>query len=237
MKDDFDEVVAGGRTHRGVVLLSGGLDSAVTAWIAKGECGDLYTLTFHYGQAHSKEIRCASELSWALGVRDHKVLGLPLNLIGGSSLFNKDEIPTSEVEGIPSTWVPQRNSIFLAIAFGWTETLGCDRVYIGVNSVDYSGYPDCRPEFIKKMSNALNLASKKYVESDGRGFIEVHTPLSGLSKAEIIKKGAELGVPFRETTSCYKGEEEACGSCSSCRLRLKGFREAGLVDPIKYRGG
>jgi len=213
-------------------LLSGGIDSAVTAYIANRECAQLYAITFRYGQVHSKEIGCALQLGFKLGVERHKVFDIPLDSLGGSSLFKKDEIPITEVEGTPSTWVPQRNSVFLAIAFGWAETLGCDEVYIGTNVVDYSGYPDCRPEFIGAMCNALNLASKQYVE-EGKE-IRIEAPISRMSKAEIIKKGIELGVPFKDTWSCYKGEEKACGLCSSCLIRIKGFKELGMKDPVEY---
>ena len=217
---------------KGLVLLSGGIDSAVTAYIANRECAQLYAITFRYGQAHSKEVVCALQLGFKLGVERHKVLDIPLDGLGGSSLFRKDEIPTTAVGGIPSTWVPQRNSIFLAVAFGWAETLGCDEVYIGTNVVDYSGYPDCRPEFIGAMCNALNLASKQYVE-EGKE-IRIETPLSGLGKAEIIKKGLELEVPLGDTWGCYKGGKKACGLCSSCQIRLKGFKELGIKDPVEY---
>jgi len=221
--------------NKGLVLLSGGIDSAVTAWIADKECDELYAITFRYGQTHEKEIGCALTLGSLLGVIRHKVFDIPLSEIGGSALFNKDKIPTEEVEGVPSTWVPQRNTIFLAIAYAWAEVLGVSKVYIGVNYIDYSGYPDCRPEFIIRIGEALNLASKKYVES-GNG-ISLITPLLYLSKKEIIELGIKLGVPFRYTTSCYLGEELACGKCPSCLIRMKAFREAGIEDPIRYGEG
>lgn len=218
---------------KGVVLLSGGMDSAVTAYVAKKECEQLYAITFRYGQAHSKEVSCALTLGTMLGVEKHKVLDLPLNDIGGSSLFDKGEIPTEGLgKGIPSTWVPQRNAIFLAVTFGWAEVVGADTVYIGVNHIDYSGYPDCRPLFIKAINNALNFASKRWVET-GDG-ISIEAPLMDLSKRQIVELGLKLGVPFQNTTSCYKGGEIACGECASCRIRLKAFSEAGIDDLIKY---
>lgn len=219
---------------KGVALLSGGLDSAVTAYVAWEECGDLYALTFDYGQVHKREIVCALSLGERLGVKEHKVLELPLDEIGGSSLFSGEEIPNAIMEGIPSTWVPQRNAVFLALGFGWAEVLGCDKVYIGVNVVDYSGYPDCRPEFVKAMQKALELASKQFVET-GSG-IDIVTPIIHLSKKNIVELGLKLGVPFRDTTSCYRGEEEACGECPSCLIRLKAFSDLGMEDPIKYKG-
>jgi len=218
----------------GVVLLSGGLDSAVTAWVANQVCARLYAMTFRYGQAHDREVSCALQLGQRLGVVEHKVLGLPLDSIGGSVLFNRDEIPAGGMEeGIAPTWVPQRNSVFLALAFAWAEVLGCDRVYIGVNQVDYSGYPDCREPFIRRMEQALNLASKRWDE-EGE-MIRIRAPLLKKSKEEIVKLGSQLGVPFELTTSCYRGEEEACGMCDSCLIRRKAFEEAGIEDPIKYK--
>ncbi|KKL97497.1 hypothetical protein LCGC14_1833900 [marine sediment metagenome] len=226
-----------------VVLLSGGLDSAVTAWIAKREKGrfhhnrnaemDLYALSLRYGQAHSREIESAIQLGHELGVKRHLELNLPLHAIGGSSLFNREEIPTEGLDsGVPSTWVPQRNAVFLALAFGWAEVVGADRVYVGVNAVDYSGYPDCRPEFVEAMAKALNLASKQFVET-GSG-IQIVTPIIDLTKKEIVQMGLRLGVPFQHTWSCYKGGELACGVCDSCRIRLAAWKALGKTDPIRY---
>ena len=220
---------------KGIVLLSGGLDSATVAWFAKKECDELYAITFDYGQTHKREINCADILGDELGVERHLLFKLPLYAIGGSSLVGNGSIPKEGLtRGIPSTWVPQRNSIFLAIAFSWAEVVGADRIYAGMNSIDYSGYPDCRPEFIKAINTALNLASKRFVET-GRG-ITIVTPLMNLSKKRIVSWGIELGVPYQKTTSCYSGEEEACGSCDSCRLRLAAFKSLEVIDPIKYRG-
>jgi len=219
---------------KGVILLSGGLDSAVTAYIAKKEVDGLYALTLNYGQVHKRETSCAMQLGFLLGVKGHKVLSLPLDEIGGSSLFEKDSIPVEGLgKGIPSTWVPQRNAIFLTLAFAWAEVVGADRVYIGVNSVDYSGYPDCRSEFIGALNRALNLASKQFVET-GSG-IAIVTPVMDFSKKRIVEKGLELGVPFQNTTSCYQGGEEACGVCDSCRIRSQAFLDNGMVDPVKYK--
>lgn len=217
---------------KGVVLLSGGIDSAVTAWITKQECEELHAITLRYGQRHDKEISCALQLGQIIEVEWHRVLDLPLDRIGGSALVGNGDIPTEEVEGIPSTWVPQRNSIFLAIAFGWAEVIGASRVYIGVNSVDYSGYPDCRPEFITQINLALNLASKQFVERTGG--ITIMAPIINFSKKEIVELGLKLGVPFERTWSCYEGVELACGICPSCRIRLKAFADLGKTDLIKY---
>jgi len=223
---------------RAVVLLSGGLDSTVTAYIARkdvGVKGELYALTAMYGQIHKKEVKCAIEQGILLDVKDHTILPLPLDMLGGSSLLGKGEIPTEEVEGIPSTWVPQRNSIFLALAFAYAETVGADLVYTGFNIKDYSGYPDCRPEFVEKIQQALNLASKQFVET-GKG-IGIACPLMHKTKAEIIQIGRTLFVPFEKTTSCYKGEEKACRVCPSCRIRLAAFEEVGIDDPVEYEMG
>ncbi len=223
-----------------VVLLSGGLDSSVTAFVARkdiGEKGHLHALTFDYGQKHRKEIEAASKIAIALEAVAHVVFPISLGQLSDSALLSSSVkgIPTKGVEkGIPTTWVPQRNSIFLALAFIYAETIGADRIYIGVNSRDYSGYPDCRPEFIAAITTALNLASKRFVES-GKG-IGIVAPLQYKYKAEIVRLGSELGVPFILTWSCYQGKERACGVCDSCRLRRQGFEEAGLEDPLRYVG-
>jgi len=218
------------KVEAGVVLLSGGLDSAVTAWCAKEECKSLYALSFDYGQTHVKETTAAINLASELDSVCHKILALPLHTFGGSALFNQSEIPHRDsLEGIPSTWVPQRNSIFLAVAFGWAEVVGADRVYIGANAIDYSGYPDCRPEFIKAFNRALNLASKRFVET-GKG-ISIDTPIIDMSKKRIIELGLKLGVPFQLTWSCYTGGKWPCGECDSCRIRAKAFADLGVEDP------
>ncbi len=174
------------------------------------------------------------QLGVMLGVSHQKVLSLPLDSIGGSSLVGEGDIPVEGLsKGIPSTWVPQRNAIFLALAFAWAEVVGADKVYVGINSVDYSGYPDCRPELIRALEMALRLASKQFVETEAE--ISIVTPIIDLSKVEIIELGLKLGVPFKETTSCYKGETLACGSCDSCLIRRQAFRDLGMEDPVGYK--
>jgi len=220
---------------KAVVLLSGGIDSTITAYTAKkdiGKRGELHAISFDYGQTHQKELVCASAIGELLEVESHpllKILGMGLF---GSSLTGQGEVPTEEVEGVPSTWVPQRNSIFLTLAFAYAETIGADKVYIGVNSRDYSGYPDCRPEFILSMSVALNQASKQFIET-GKG-IGIVAPLQYLSKVDIIRKGIGLGVNFSVTWSCYNGRRLACGRCPSCIIRLKAFKDLGMKDPVEY---
>ena len=226
-------------TKSAVVLLSGGLDSTVTAYIARKETGvkgNLYALSFLYGQKHSKELDCATYTASALAVKEHRTISIPLNSLVESSLMadSKLDTPKEEIllEGIPTTWVPQRNSIFLAFAFAYAETVGADKIYTGFNAVDYSGYPDCRPEFVLAIERALNLASKRFVQ-DGHG-IGIVTPIMRLSKADIIKTGLELGVSFGSTWSCYNGRDLACGTCPSCRIRKEAFASLGLEDPITY---
>lgn len=219
-----------------VVLLSGGLDSTTALYVAKkdvGKEGKLYPLSFYYGQRHVKELKCSEEICLGLGL-DFKVVDLmDLSTLVDTALTGQKEVPTEGVkEGIPITWVPQRNSIMLALAFAYAETVGADMVYTGVNVVDYSGYPDCRPDFVMAMERALNFASKRYRET-GHG-IGIITPLIKKSKAQIILLGQTLKVPWELTWSCYQGREKACGSCDSCRIRRQGFEDAGLKDPIEY---
>ena len=222
-----------------VVLVSGGLDSATVLAIAKAEGYATYAISFDYGQRHRFELDAARRVCSANGVRRHVVFQLDLRSFGGSALTAEISVPkdrsASEMEsGIPVTYVPARNTIFLSIAMGWAETLGAFDLFVGVNAIDYSGYPDCRPEFIEAFRNVADLATKAGVEGAGRWAI--HTPLISLTKAEIIRRGTALGVDYSLTHSCYDPDSAGrpCGRCDSCQLRLKGFQEAGLVDPLRY---
>lgn len=221
----------------GVVLLSGGLDSATTLGIADQEMDELYVLTFSYGQKHDKEIQQAGKIGDHYSVEEHLFLDIPLGQIGRSSLLRGgDDIPEHveeeiDEEDIPSTYVPARNIIMLSYALSYAESKGADAIYIGATAVDYSGYPDCRPEFFDAFKNMAERGTKRGVEGDP---VDIRYPLINMSKAEIIEKGDEIGVPLELTWSCYKGGEKACGQCDSCKLRLKGFEEAGLEDPIEY---
>ncbi|WP_069471249.1 7-cyano-7-deazaguanine synthase QueC [Candidatus Marithrix sp. Canyon 246] len=213
-------------TKKAVILLSGGLDSATTLAIAKSQSYDCYALSFDYGQRHRVELEAATKVANTLGVIEHKFINLNLNDIGGSALTdNNIKVPVEGIsDDIPVTYVPARNTIFLSLALGWAEVLSAYDIFIGVNAVDYSGYPDCRPEFIKAFETMANVATKASVE--GKKF-KIHTPLINLSKAEIIKTGIELGIDYNMTISCYQpnSKGEACGICDSCRLRANGFRE------------
>ena len=218
-----------------VCLLSGGLDSSTCLAFARREGFRCHALSFDYGQRHRAELAAAGRVAASLGVVRHLVVPIDLRVFGGSALTADIEVPKSGVApGIPVTYVPARNTVFLAFALAWAEVLGCSDIFIGVNAIDYSGYPDCRPEFIRAFEQMANLATKAGVE--GRTRVEIHAPLIELSKCAIIKLGAELGVDFGLTHSCYDPDEQgrACGACDSCRLRLKGFAEAGLVDPLEY---
>jgi 7-cyano-7-deazaguanine synthase len=217
-----------------VVLLSGGLDSYTAAAIAKAEGFALNALTIHYGQRHAREVEAALMVGRSLGVARHQELSVDLRGIGGSSLTADMDVPRDRdlsTEGIPSTYVPARNTVFLSLALGWAEALDARDVFIGVNALDYSGYPDCRPEFIRAFEALAAVATRAGVE--GARF-EVHTPLIRMTKAEIIRKGVELGLDYGLTHSCYDPPPNGkpCGRCDSCVLREKGFREAGLVDPL-----
>ncbi len=219
---------------KAVVLVSGGLDSTTVLAMALEQGYECYTLSFDYGQCHSAELVAAQRVSQTMPVADHKVVHLNLNSIGGSALTDESiAVPETETDGIPITYVPARNTIFLSIALGWAEVLDADNIFIGVNAVDYSGYPDCRPEFISAFESLANVATKAGVE--GRK-ISVQTPLIDLSKGEIIQHGMRLGVDYSLTVSCYQATEsgEACGKCDSCRLRRQGFVEAGVTDPTRY---
>ena len=220
---------------KAVVLLSGGLDSATTLAIAVEEGFECYTLAVDYGQRHRSELAAAAELSGTMGAADHRVIRIDLRAIGGSALTADIDVPTSPAEGIPVTYVPARNTILLGAALGYAETLGATDLFIGVNAVDYSGYPDCRPAFIRAFEDLARLATKAGVEGSA---YRIHTPLIDLSKAEIVRRGSALGVDYGRTVSCYRADEagRACGECDSCRFRARGFSDAGLPDPTRYRG-
>ena len=221
-----------------VCLVSGGIDSCVTAFIAKNEGYNIYALSFNYGQRHKKEIECAKDVSSAVKAKDHIIFDLDLRRFGGSSLVDaSSDIPKSyNLENIgktiPSTYVPARNTVFLSIALAYAEAIDADAIFIGVTAQDYSGYPDCRPEYIKAYQKMSDLATKKGVEGLS---IRIEAPLLFFTKAEIIKRGLELHAPFEKTWSCYQGGRKACGKCDSCFLRLKGFKDSGYRDPIDYK--
>ena len=220
---------------KSVVLISGGLDSATALAIAKQQGFDCYGLSFDYGQRHVCELESARQVASHGGVVEHKIIRLDLSQIGGSALTDTSiAVPNSPSEGIPITYVPARNTIFLSIALGWAEVLGAQDLFIGVNAVDYSGYPDCRPEFIQAFEALANLATKKGVLGE---HFTVHTPLIHMSKAEIIRTGSALGVDYALTVSCYDPDQRgyACGRCDSCRIRAQGFKEAGIADPTRYQ--
>jgi len=223
---------------RAVVLLSGGIDSSTTLAIAIAEGYETYALSFDYGQRHQIETAAARRVARSLGAKEHRVAKIDLRVFGGSALTDDIDVPKKRSEreianGIPVTYIPARNIIFLSYALAWAEVIEGSDIFLGVNSIDYSGYPDCRPEFIEAFENMANLGTKAGVE--GRRF-QIHTPLIKLSKAEIVRKGIELGIDLSLTHSCYDPTPEglACGECDSCLLRLKGFGEAGLKDPIRY---
>lgn len=225
---------------KAVVLLSGGLDSATTLAVARHQLFDCYALSFQYGQRHAREIISAKNVANALGVIEHKIVRIDLTAFGSSALTDpsiavpKNRPDLDRHKAIPITYVPARNTIFLSYALAWAEVLGAFDIFIGVNATDYSGYPDCRLEFTKAYENLANLATAAAVE--GRGTFKIHTPIIDLTKAQIIRKGTELGVDYSLTHSCYDPDEQgrSCGRCDSCRLRLRGFAEAGLQDPIQY---
>ena len=220
--------------ERAVVTVSGGLDSATVLAMARAQHLDCYTLAFDYGQRTQSELVAAQRVSEALGATAHKVIQLDLRAIGGSALTDTSiAVPEQAVAGIPVTYVPARNTVFLSIALGWAEVLGASKIFIGVNAVDYSGYPDCRPEFIEAYENLANVATAAGVE--GRK-ISIEAPLLHLTKAEISVIGTQLGVDYGMTVSCYQADAEgrACGVCDSCRLRAQGFADAGLADPTRY---
>jgi 7-cyano-7-deazaguanine synthase len=220
---------------KAIVLLSGGLDSITVLALAKKQGFKCYALSFDYGQRHNAELVAATKIAADYQVEDHKIIKLGLSSIGGSALTDEHiAVPNTPQQGIPVTYVPARNTIFLSFALGWAEVLNLTDIFIGVNAVDYSGYPDCRPEFIKAFQQLANLATKAGVEGE---HFTIHAPLIALSKAEIIKKGVELGVDYQRTVSCYSADEQgrACQICDACRLRKAGFAEAGIKDPTQYQ--
>ena len=219
---------------KALILLSGGLDSATVVAMARAEGYACYSMSFDYGQRHRAELQAAERVARQLGVVEHKVIGLNLDGIGGSALTDASiAVPETPGEGIPVTYVPARNTVFLSLALGWAEVLGARDIFIGVNAVDYSGYPDCRPEFIEAFERMANLATKAGVQ--GQGF-RIRAPLQQLSKGEIIQAGMRLGVDYALTVSCYQADDDgrACGKCDSCRLRAAGFAAAGVADATRY---
>ena len=219
---------------RAVILVSGGLDSTTVLAMARSQGYACYTLSFDYGQRHRAELYAAERVSEALGDVEHKVVNLNLDSIGGSALTDADiAVPEEETEGIPVTYVPARNTVFLSIALGWAEVLGSQDIFIGVNAVDYSGYPDCRPDYIQAYEAMANLATRAGVEGNR---LRIHTPLMDMSKGDIIEAGLGLGVDYSLTVSCYQATDEglACGKCDACRLRAQGFVDAGVEDPTRY---
>ncbi len=221
---------------KAVVLLSGGLDSTVCMSVARKEGYEIYPVSFAYGQRHNRETECAKKVAAFYGVTRHLIISTNLDAIGGSALTADIDVPDGDEvrEDIPVTYVPARNLIFLSYALGYAEVLDAAKIYIGVNAVDYSGYPDCRPEFIQRFQQLADYSTRAATQDKKK--IRVETPLINLSKAEIIKLGVANGAPLELTTSCYRGGEKACGTCDSCLLRLRGFREAGYPDPIPYDG-
>jgi 7-cyano-7-deazaguanine synthase len=220
---------------KAVVLVSGGLDSATTLALAQEQGYACYAISFDYGQRHRCELEAATQVAQTAGAIEQKIITLNLNNIGGSALTDKDiAVPDQPSEGIPVTYVPARNTVFLSLALAWAEVLAAEAIFIGVNAVDYSGYPDCRPEFIEAFANLAKLATKAGVEGHPIG---IETPLIHLSKAEIIAQGIRLGVDYANTISCYDPDEtgRACGRCDSCRLRAAGFKDAGVADPTRYQ--
>ena len=228
------------RPPKAVVLLSGGLDSATTLAITKSQGFDCYAMSFRYGQRHEVELTCAQKVAQSLGVKQHHVTDIDLRAFGGSALTSDAEVPKERSDedmnqGIPPTYVPARNTIFLSFALAWAEVLEASDLFIGVNALDHTGYPDCRPEYIKAFERMANLATKAGVE--GTAKFEIHTPLIQFTKSQIIQKGSELGVDFSITNTCYDPSSAgvACGKCDACKLRLQGFAGAGMKDPAPYQ--
>ncbi len=229
-------------TKKAILLLSGGLDSATVGAIAQEEKFDLYALSFAYGQRHSAELEAAERVAEYLGVREHRFANIDLRLFGGSALTDDIDVPKSRSakeigEGVPVTYVPARNTIFLSFALAYAEVVEANAIFIGVNAVDYSGYPDCRAEYIYAFEQMANLATATFNALKPEKRLRIYTPLIALTKAQIIEKGMELGVDYSLTVSCYDPSEDgaACGNCDSCQLRRKGFEEAGVDDPTVYQ--
>ncbi|MEA3196195.1 MAG: 7-cyano-7-deazaguanine synthase [Gammaproteobacteria bacterium] len=223
------------RSKRAVVLLSGGLDSATVLALARAGGFECYALSVHYGQRHSAELEAARQIASRLGAREHRIMGVDLAGIGGSALTDAAiAIPESPTTGIPVTYVPARNTLLLSLALGWAEVVGATDIFVGVNAVDYSGYPDCRPDFIEAFANLARLATKAGVEG---AVFKIQAPLIDMSKADIIRAGAALGLDYGMTVSCYQAGPDgaACGKCDSCRLRAAGFAAAHIPDPTRYR--
>ena len=222
-------------SDKAVILVSGGLDSSTVLAIAARQGYECYTLSFDYGQRHRSELDAAIRVSESMSVVEHKVIKLDLQAIGGSALTDTTiAVPERETAGIPVTYVPARNTVFLSIALGWAEVIGANKIFVGVNAVDYSGYPDCRPEYIASFEAMANLATRAGVEGN---HLSIEAPLIDMTKGQIIQAGLELGVDYGQTISCYQASSDgmACGKCDSCRLRAQGFSEAGVKDPTRYQ--
>ena len=224
----------GNSRNKAVVLVSGGMDSAVTLAMARELGFACHALSVAYGQRHGSELTAAAVMARCLGAMSHKTVQVDLRSLGGSALTDDIEVPEHGGPGIPVTYVPARNTIMLSIALGWAEVLGSNDIFCGVNAVDYSGYPDCRPAFIESFQQLANLATKAGIEGQG---LRIHAPLMAMGKADIVREGLRLGVDFSATTSCYSADAEglACGHCDACRLRAEGFAAAGVSDPTRYR--
>jgi len=221
-------------TKKAIILLSGGLDSTTCIAIAKSHGYDCYALSFSYGQKHSSELDAAKRISESESIILHKIIDLDLGSFGGSALTDSSiSVPTDDSEGIPVTYVPARNTVFLSVALAWAEVLQAEAIFAGVNAVDYSGYPDCRPEYIKAFQTMADLATKAGIEGHG---VQIKTPLIDLTKVEIIQLGHAMGVDYSQTVSCYQADElgKACGECDSCRIRTLAFKKADIVDPTRY---
>ena len=222
-------------SDKAVVLVSGGLDSSTVLALALQQGYRCYTLSFDYGQRHRSELEAAKRVSELMKVEEHKIVRLDLGTIGGSALTDTTiDVPEQETAGIPVTYVPARNTVFLSIALGWAEVLEADTIFLGVNAVDYSGYPDCRPEYISSFEAMANLATRAGVEGNK---LSIQAPLMDMTKGEIISAGTSLGVDYSQTVSCYQASIDglACGKCDSCRLRIEGFNQAGICDPTRYK--